>query len=356
LLEDFSGKTVEEPPFSLPTKPDNSRPPGEWVARYVQRVLPRSAKQIDYAMISHLHGDHMGTIVADSPHSALGDYQLSGITQVAELLPIGTVFDRAWPNYDYPAPIKNRTVNNYRKFLAWQITRRGLKVEQFQPGRNDQIALLHEPKAYPEFEIRNLMVNGIVWTGEGTNTRNLFPPLKALASEDYPIENILSIAFRVRYGRFDYFAGGDLSDERVAVLSAGDKWKNVETPVSQVCGPVDVMKANHHGSWDANSAPFLANLRPRVIVVDSRAEGHPAVNTYARMISTEIGNGPRDIFITNVSPATFKTTYGVGKAASTQGHVVIRVARGGASYRVFVLDDSDEAMRVKAVFGPYTSQ
>src|SRR5262245_56218962 len=87
LLEDFIGKTVEKPPCSPPTKPDPSRPPGEWVARYVQRVLPGSAKQIDYAMISHLHGDHMGTIMADSPHSAFGDYRLSGITQVAELLP-----------------------------------------------------------------------------------------------------------------------------------------------------------------------------------------------------------------------------------------------------------------------------
>ena len=48
--------------------------------------------------------------------------------------------------------------------------------------------------------------------------------------------------------------------------------------------------------------------------------------------------------------------YNIDKAASTQGHVVIRVAPGGASYRVFVLDDSDEAMRVKAVFGPYASQ
>ena len=97
-------------------------------------------------------------------------------------------------------------------------------------------------------------------------------------------------------------------------------------------------------------------LRPRVIVVGSRAEGHPAVNTFQRMRSEATWPGPRDVFVTNVSPATFKTTYNIDKAASTQGHVVIRVAPGGASYRVFVLDDSDEAMRVKAVFGPYASQ
>ena len=130
----------------------------------------------------------------------------------------------------------------------------------------------------------------------------------------------------------------------------------METPAGLASGPVDAMKADHHGSWDANSAGLLGALRPRVIVVTSRAEGHPAVNTYQRMISQATWPGPRDIFVTNVSPATARTTYGIEKAASTQGHVVIRVAPGGGSYRVFVLDDSDEQMRVKAVFGPYESR
>ena len=355
LLVDASGKTVEAPPFSLPTRPDASRPPGEWVARYIQRVLPKSVRAIDYALISHFHGDHMGTIVADSPVAREGDYQLSGITEVAEHLPITKIIDRDWPDYAYPAPLKNPTVHNYRKFVAWQAAHRGLTVEKFQPGRNDQLKLLRRPRDYPQFEIRNLFANGVLWTGVGSETRSVFPPLANLSPDDYPIENKLSIAFRVSYGKFDYFSGGDLSANGDEALSPADAWKNVETPVGQVTGPVEAMKANHHGSWDANSAIFLAHLRPRVIVVDSRAEGHPAVNTYNRLTSQDIWPGPRDIFVTNVSPATFKTTYNIERAAGTQGHVTIRVAPGGASYRVFVLDDSDEQMRVKALFGPYAS-
>ncbi len=355
LLVDASGKTVEAPPFSLPTMPDASRPPGEWVARYIQRVLPKSAQKIDYALISHFHGDHMGAIVADSPGAREGDYQLSGITEVAEHLPIAKIIDRDWPAYAYPAPLKNRTVDNYRKFVAWQAAHRGLAVEKFQPGRNDQLKLLHSPQTYPQFEIRNLFANGVLWTGVGSETRSLFPPLANLSPDDYPIENKLSIAFRVSYGKFDYFSGGDLSANGDEALSPGDAWKDVETPVGQVTGPVEAMKANHHGSWDANGALFLAHLRPRVIVVDSRAEGHPAVNTYNRLNSRDIWPGPRDVFVTNVSPATFKTTYNIEKAASTQGHVAIRVAPGGASFRVFVLDDSNEQMRVTAAFGPYAS-
>lgn len=355
LLVDASGKTVEKPPFSLPTRPDASRPPGEWVARYVRHVLPPSRRTIDYALLSHFHGDHMGAIVEDSPPAGEGDYRLSGITEIAEHLPIGKIIDRGWPDYAYPKPLKSRTVANYRQFVEWQTKNRGLEVERFEPGRADQIQLLRRPDAYPQFEVRNLMANGIVWTGLGSETRALFPPIESLSPGDYPIENKLSIAVRVTYGKFDYFTGGDLSAAGDETLSSADAWKNVETPAAQASGPVDAMKANHHGSWDANSAAFLGILRPRVIVVASRAEGHPAVNAYRRMTSQATRPGPRDVFVTNVSPATFRTTYGIEDAASTQGHVVIRVAPGGASYRVFVLDDADEERRVKSVFGPYVS-
>ena len=354
LLIDMSGKTNEQAPFLLPTRPDASRPPGEWVARYVRRVLPAGMEKLDYAMISHFHGDHMGSIAPDSPGSANG-YQLSGITQVAESIRMAKVIDRGWPGYDYPALISNATMNNYRQFLDWQIRNTGMVVEAFRPGRNDQIVLMHARDDYPQFEIRNLYANGQVWTGAGISVRSLFPQPSDIAQSDHPGENKLSIALRVRYGAFDYYTGGDLSalDEETTFEPAA--WKNVEYAVANACGPVDVMKANHHGSWDANSVPFLAAIQPRVIVVDARADGHPAVNTYKRMTSERVWTGERDIFITNVSEATARTTYGVDKAASVQGHVVIRVERGGARYHVLVLDDADERMRIKAVHGPYES-
>lgn len=357
LLVDMSGKTVERPPFSLPTRPDASRPPGEWVARYVRRVLPQGADRIDYALISHFHGDHMGAIVADSPHAANGAYRLSGVTEVAEHLPITTLIDRGWPNYDYPTPIHNPTMDNYRTFLAWQAQHRGLEVEQFQPGRHDQLVLRHEARAFPQFQIRNLYASGVLWTGVGDETRNLFPPVETRPEGSSPDENKMSIAFRVSYGPFDYYTGGDLSSVDEETTLAPPSWGNVEPLVGQAAGPVEAMKANHHGSWDANSIPFLGALRPQVIVVGARAEGHPAVNTWRRMTSQRVWSGDRDIFVTNLSPATAQTTYGIeGTARSTQGHVVIRVTEGGASFRVFVLEDADEDMRVKAVFGPYASR
>lgn len=355
MMEDFSGKTVEKPPFSLPTKPDASRSPGEWVARYAQRALPKGVKGIDYALISHFHGDHMGAVVKDSPTAKNGAYQLSGITEFAEHFSIAKVLDRGWPSYDYPEPIRNATVDNYRAFLDWQMAHNGMKVERFTPGRDDQITLLRDAKKYPGFSIRNVYSDGIIWTGEGSKTRNLIPSLSSLEKSEYPAENALSNVFVLHYGKFDYFSGGDL-DEPMALINESNKWRRADAFVGKVVGRVDAMKANHHGSWNANSGAFLAFLQPRVIVVTSRAEGHPAVNTWARMTSNELWPDERDIFVTNVSEATAKTTYGLDKKAkSTQGHVVIRVAPGGHSYRVFAIEDDDERMLVKAVFGPYTS-
>jgi hypothetical protein len=78
---------------------------------------------------------------------------------------------------------------------------------------------------------------------------------------------------------------------------------------------------------------------------------------FVDLTSKKVWPGARDIFITNLSPATARTTYNVEKTArSTQGHVVIRVDAGGAIYHVYVLDDSAETMRVKAIFGPYESR
>jgi hypothetical protein len=40
---------------------------------------------------------------------------------------------------------------------------------------------------------------------------------------------------------------------------------------------------------------------------------------------------------------------------STSGHIVIRVAPGGESYNVFVLDSFRKGQQVKHVFGPYAA-
>jgi hypothetical protein len=45
-----------------------------------------------------------------------------------------------------------------------------------------------------------------------------------------------------------------------------------------------------------------------------------------------------------------------GQVASALGHVVVRVAPGGATYRVFVLDATSPLRPVTKTFGPYDAR
>jgi hypothetical protein len=112
------------PPFSMVTKPNDSRQGGEWIARYIHKVLRNfPQKQIDYAVLSHFHGDHIGVVTAHTPLAAHGGYSLTGITEIPEFIPVKKIIDRNWPSYDYPKPLK---LDNYRAFLDWQIKHRDL--------------------------------------------------------------------------------------------------------------------------------------------------------------------------------------------------------------------------------------
>jgi hypothetical protein len=123
-----AGAAPTTPPWGVPARPDASRAPGEWIARYIRhRLAPAPRVRVDYALLSHFHWDHMGAIDARSKKSATGDYLLGGITEVAEHVPFGKVVDRNWPDYNWPVPLTDAKMQNYRRFLAWQSAHRGLR-------------------------------------------------------------------------------------------------------------------------------------------------------------------------------------------------------------------------------------
>ena len=67
--------------------------------------------------------------------------------------------------------------------------------------------------------------------------------------------------------------------------------------------------------------------------------------------------GERDVFATALVAASAAVNERlVGRLRSTWGHAVVRVAPGGGSYAVDVVDDRNESDRVLATFGPYESQ
>src|ERR1700733_471249 len=72
---------------AFPPRPDADHSAGFWIADYIRQFAPAERPlRIDYALITHFHTDHFGTITPSSPTSKLGPYRLAGITDVAELV------------------------------------------------------------------------------------------------------------------------------------------------------------------------------------------------------------------------------------------------------------------------------
>jgi hypothetical protein len=184
--------------------------------------------------------------------------------------------------------------------------------------------------------------------------RHVFPPLASLAAADRPSENMCSIGLRIRYGRFDLFTGGDMP----GVPDAGaPAWQSVETAVARAIGPTDVHVVNHHGSIDPESETFLTTLRSPVMILPAWSPTHPSQDALKRMMTARLYPGPHDIFATLLrAPTRASIGARADQLKADHGHIVVRVAPGGASYRVFVLDERTEARTVLGVFGPYVSQ
>jgi beta-lactamase superfamily II metal-dependent hydrolase len=299
LLIDAGAVPNKPGPELGPQRPNATQTPGEWIARYIEQFSPTQPARLDYALITHHHDDHMGAIET-----------------VARRIPIHTLLNR----------------------------------EDLEAGRNNQIG---RPTA--TFEVRNIAANGDIWSGESTNAKSAFPAgWKSLPAAERPTENELSAALRIHYGRFTYFTGGDLPGIPLDNLP---EWHDLETPVARAVGPVDVLVLNHHGWLDTTNTFFLQTLQPRVIVIPAWHATHPDHGVLRRILSTRIYPGPRDIFATTLleAPRTVFSYLG-NPFKSTEGHIVVRVAPGGDTYQVFILDDTSEHPTIMALHGPYDSK
>ena len=166
--------------------------------------------------------------------------------------------------------------------------------------------------------------------------------------------HICSLVIRLRYGAFDYYTGGDIS----GVLAPGlPAWYQVETPVVQVVGPVEVSVLNHHGNKDGPNANFVRSLRPRTFILPVWSCDHPAPWVVERMYSTYLYQGHREVFATDMMEVN-KVVIGpsLQRLTSNRGHIAVRVVPSGNTNRVIILDDSKEGYSVTGVYGPYDAR
>lgn len=352
MLVDAAGSLISPtdaipPP---PQKPNESVSSGQAITNYANHFIKSASGKLNYIMLSHFDPDHMGSWDATLPLHSSQKFRMGGLTEVGAKIKFDKILDRDYPNYDYP---NNKTsdprIANYINFINWAKKAYNAKAEQFIAGRGDQIVLKQDPAKYPNFEVRNIVSNGLVWTGKGTETINVLPAAEQMVAAKAK-ENIFSIGFTVSYGKFNYFSAGDLQyNDR-----SEHPWKDIEAPVAKVVQSVDVMKSNHHATAHCNSDELLKKLTPQAVIVHNWRDIQPNPATISRMFDA---NGDCQIFTTNMSDAN-KVRLGTNfpKLRSTQGHIVVRVSPGGDEYFIYELDDSNMEYNVRKVFGPYRSK
>lgn len=334
-----------------PKKPNENISSGKAISNYISHFLPAFNKKLNYIVLSHFHADHMGGVSNTMPAGPGGTFLKNGVTEVGVEIPFDLILDRGYPDYNYPSDSKSSDyVENYISFLNWAKSNSGATAAQFEAGRNDQMTLKVNPSKYTGFEIRNLAVNGKVWSGSGTGWKTNLPTGINELNAAKPDENIFSNVFQLSYGKFNYFSGGDIQYNGRST----DAWKDIEEPISKVVGKVEVMKANHHGTANANSEALLGKLRPDVVVCHVWRSIQPNPATMDRFIAA---NNTCKIFSTNLDDEN-RQLLGDRMAyfRGTGGHVVVRVKPGGDEYYVYVLDDTNEKYEVKSISGPYISR
>ena len=358
MLVDVGGALLEDD-LALQPIPNTTKRPGEWINKYIA-ICKKWTKNpmIDYLSITHLHGDHIGTMPDDAPMSFKGNWRSTSLSDVVDNNKVGKFVDRAYPDYDYPSYTRdNKHLANYIKCIKWHAALAGMKIERFVPGVDNQFVLKYNPEAYPTFKIQNIAANGVVWTGKGNETVSAFPDSTAFTGKGKdkdcsPSENSLSTVFKITYGDFDYYAGGDVSHNGAEFFA----WKDVESPVADAVGCVDLMKANHHGCWDANNDYFLEKLSPLAIILTVWRTTQPT-GGIAKYFSPKVNGGNADLFITHLEPETEeKLKEHMPKVSSKDGHLVVRVNPDGKSYNIYILDESNLSMVVQKSFGPYYSR
>ncbi|MCP4746640.1 MAG: hypothetical protein GY874_10955 [Desulfobacteraceae bacterium] len=369
LLVD-AGDISEQRPRTLTArnakiKPSAKKTAGQWIVDYIHQFHPNKKNaQLDYVLITHFHEDHMGEIDDTCAVSSLGDFRISGITQVAETIAVKTLIDRSYPDYTLPHSLKSpdfktqmtasadiedrmylETLEAYWKFQQAHQKQRGMKIDRLQVGSKQQIILIHRPHDFADFTIRNIQGNGLGWTGWQDKTFSLIKSRHAG-------ENELSAGIRISYGKFDYYTGGDISG--VDDYGSSDM-SSAEAKLAPVIGPVDAATFNHHGNSDSQSNFYVRTLRPKVWIQQSWSSDHPGDEVLSRIMSTDLYPGKRYLFANDLLAATKNVIGSKVKRAynATQGHILIRVAPAGSQYQVIVLNDNNKKREVLSIFGPF---
>ncbi len=346
-----AGEVFSDDPTTQPRKPGNLAYSYQTFGTYIKHFLPAaSGGMLDYAMMTHFHIDHIGELNSANAVHPQGGYQLTGASGLYEEVPFRKLVDRGYPSYYDDSSIftpESASTPNYIKFVEYATSKKGLTAERFVVGSDSQFQLLGKTKGnYKDFRIFNMVGNGSGYYKNGSGQG-------AVDTRIPTSENGASCGFHLQYGKFDFIAAGDLvsTAQNLMVYYYRDYVDKLEA-----------FKGNHHlsaNSWGSQMQKLA--FTPRVIAVQSFYEKQPDVDLLTSIFSGKFANATnnweKDVYLTKswdpkmeANKALFSQCKGYG------GHIVIRVAPGGGSFRVYMLKDTDFSYEIKSVSDVYTCQ
>ena len=323
----------------VPPMPNGTRYGGEWVSRYIQRLIPH--REIDYVMVSHWHGDHTGDLAFGGKRTSDGR-TVCGIPLVGEDFAFRHYFDHQYPKMGEHA--RDPDAGSLQLMREWipRAVALGMKPHRLEAGALNQISLMHDAASYPTFEIRNIAANGVLWDG-ADGSIDVASMHIAKTGKDRIHENRLSTAIRVRYGRFSYYSGGD---NELTMVGADGREFDWEGMIGRATGSVDVCKTNHHAGISGMHPEFVKEVRAQVYLSSVWQAGMVDRKSLSSMCSRELYPGDRVVCFGAIADVRRDTAVAYGNDIAPAGHAVVRVAPGGDTFRLMVLSALDESMTV----------
>lgn len=239
--------------------------------------------QLDYVGVSHYHADHLG---------GLDEVWNAGITATVAL-------DRGFNNV--PGTQSYNDYSNRYSSVRQAVT----------PGQVINLG--------GGVTLTCIVANGQLMGGGSVNIGS---------SSQW--ENSSSVGWRVDYGDFQMWMGGDLT-------GGGNSTTDVETSVGPLVGDVDVYQVNHHGSRTSTNQNWVNALQPEFSVIPC---GHANPYGYPK---EEVVN--RLNTLTHVCPVWCPTD-GVGSEGFVDAGGDIHLTTDGNQYTVTAPDGTQFTMAV----------
>ncbi len=270
--------------------------------RVVSAAKAAGIKRIDYLLITHFHGDHVG-----------------GVPEVAKQLPIGTFVDHGAP----PANPDPRVLEPFNAYAAVRASGRHIHAK---PGDRIPIKGLDVQVVSSSTNVISTPLAG------GGQVNRACEPAARPAAE--PLENPQSTGIHLQYGRFRFLDLGDLTGPPLYALFCP----------SNRLGPIDLLLVPHHGGPDVAS-PALFAVQPRVAIMNNGATKGGSPEAYEALHQAVASRGLQDVWqvdkSANAGVRNFaderianldeKTGHWIKVSASRDGSFVVTNGRTGRS-------------------------